>query len=434
MMPKIHPRILNPRCRSRSMATDTKAVLGINSLPVPRPQLVVLEPGEVSGPAATGLAETGHDEPAEGWGGGEVSEKILPVRRGESSSRPSWDILASMASSDRESDAGAGAATRDGISAFIARVLDQLMLSAWLPAALLTASLAVLLQFRSAKSVNLLDAVRSLTSNPVRVLVLVVPALIIATVVTQAFSFEAIKTLEGYWHRPGPSSWTRNLMIRRQVRKREAIGRRKQKAYEQAFFAVRGRMIDAGISFNVLNAIEAGMHNRAIPPLKKAELTQLANMDWRSQCDAWRLAKIDSLIDTELTYPIPSRILPTRLGNLIRATEDQLHTTDGDVEGFALQRYDKMPPGIQAEHDQFRNRLDMYCTMVFVSASIAVLTPALLVGRSITVTSIAIICAGFAALSFASYRAALASARGYCDALRQMDRIYPTGEEIVEVA
>ena len=308
------------------------------------------------------------------------------------------------------------------------------MLSAWLPAALLTASLAILLQFRSARSVNILNAVRALTSDPIRVLVLVIPALVIATVVTQAFSFEAIRTLEGYWHRRGPASLARTLMIRRHVRKKEAIIRRKQKAYERAFFTVRGQMIDAGVSFNVLNAIEAGMHNREVPPLKKAELAELEEIDWRASCEAWQLAKIDSLINAELAYPTTSRILPTRLGNLMRATEDKLHIGDDDVQGFAIQRYDKAPKGVQVEHDQFRNRLDMYCILVFVSASLAVFAPALLFGRGIALVAITVICAGFAALSIASYLAALASANGYCEALRQMDQISLAEKKLEEVA
>jgi hypothetical protein len=76
----------------------------------------------------------------------------------------------------------------DGVSAFIAGVLDQLSLSAWLPAGLLTAGIAVLLQFRSSGSVDVLKAVMELTSDPVRVLVIMVPLLVLATVVTQAFA------------------------------------------------------------------------------------------------------------------------------------------------------------------------------------------------------------------------------------------------------
>ncbi|HET9896073.1 MAG TPA: hypothetical protein VFQ44_14190, partial [Streptosporangiaceae bacterium] len=107
----------------------------------------------------------------------------------------------------------------DGVSAFVARVLDQLTVSAWLPAALLTVGVAILLQFRGSGSVNVLLAVMDLTRDPV--LVIMIPLLVLATVVTQAFAFEAIRTLEGYWS--GPASLLRTLMIRWHVRRRRVL-------------------------------------------------------------------------------------------------------------------------------------------------------------------------------------------------------------------
>jgi hypothetical protein len=150
------------------------------------------------------------------------NQKALQLRRGGDQKRTSYEILAPMESptlaSDTDSDASA--ASPGGISAFIARVLDQLTLSAWLPAAFLTASVAILLQFRSARSANVLNAVRELTANPVQVLVIIIPLLVIAAVVTQAFSFEAIRALEGYWPGRGLIGLARTLMIRRHVRRK----------------------------------------------------------------------------------------------------------------------------------------------------------------------------------------------------------------------
>ncbi len=115
-----------------------------------------------------------------------------------------------MGSPSQQSDSESISVSPDGISAFVARVLDQLTLSAWLPAALLTASVGVLLEFRNLRSVDLLSAVTALTADPLRVLVITIPVLILATVVTQAFSFEAIRTLEGYWSWPLACLWLRS--------------------------------------------------------------------------------------------------------------------------------------------------------------------------------------------------------------------------------
>ena len=63
----------------------------------------------------------------------------------------------------------------------------------------------------------------------------------------------------------------------------------------------------------------------------------------------------------------------------------------------------------------------MYCILVFVSGLLAVCTPVLLIGRSIRIWEIIVLLGGFALVSFASYQAAIASAKGYCVALKQID-------------
>jgi hypothetical protein len=113
--------------------------------------------------------------------------------------------------------------------------------------------------------------------------------------------------------------------------------------------------------------------------------------------------------------------LPTKLGNLLRATEDKLKNSGNDLEGFVLRNYAAAPRLVQMQHDQFRNRLEMYCTLVFVSVSLVVLTLAILLGSGISAASIVIICGIFATLSATSYLAAIASAGGYCAALKEMD-------------
>lgn len=321
-------------------------------------------------------------------------------------------------------DAAAG--TADSISAFVARVLDQLSLSAWLPAAFLTASLSLLLQFRADKSASPLRAVRDLTADPVRVLVLIVPVLVLATVVTQAFSFEAIRALEGYWYRRGPASFARKVMIKRQVSKAEALTRRRERASEAAWYSVETRILRDSLPLLVVSAMKVKALEIELVeplPLTDEQRRQFEQNDWENWCDAWRIAQIEHLRDAEESYPLKrQRILPTKLGNLIRATEDQLKNAADDVQGFALRRYAQAPALVQAEHDKFRSRLDMYCTLVSVSAVLLILTPLILAHSGIRIAEVIIISVGFGVLSRASYLAAIASARGYCAALKEMDK------------
>lgn len=63
-------------------------------------------------------------------------------------------------------------------------------------------------------------------------------------------------------------------------------------------------------------------------------------------------------------YPKPGRMLPTRLGNVLRTHEDQ--TQRQRVETFVLEIYELLPQTLRVQHDEQRNRLDLYCSMIFV--------------------------------------------------------------------
>lgn len=313
---------------------------------------------------------------------------------------------------------GSASPSPDGVSAFFARILNQLTLSTWLPAAFFTVSVAALVQFRNTGSVS----AQALTVDPMRMLLVIIPLLVMTTVAMQAFSFEAIRILEGYWRRRGIASLARTLMIRRHLHRKLAIANRRHKASETAFYAARHRMLKNGIPFQIVNAVEAQILRIEPPSLTGEESAKLARINWRSSCDAWHLARIDHLLNEEKAYPATSRILPTKLGNLIRATEDRLKTTDDDLEGFALQRYAMVPSPVQRQHDRFRSRLGMYCHLVFASAALLILTPVILLGSHIDDVAVATISCTFAVISWASYLAALSSASGYCLTLNQMDQ------------
>jgi len=309
-----------------------------------------------------------------------------------------------------------------GVSAFVARVLNQLSISAWLPSAFLTIAGSFLLQFKAQGSLNLAHAATSLTKNPATVLILAIPVLVSSTLVTQAFSFEAIQILEGYWRRAGVTSFVRNLMIRWHVHRKTSLRTRRKKACAKAFASARPRLLEAKVPHPIVDALEAKALGTDPPPLAPEYVDRLNSMTWRSRCNAWELARVDHLLTAEEGYPQTSRILPTRLGNLIRATEDDLnHVVDQDLEGFVLRQRGNIPIRVQQQHDEFRARLEMYCILVFVSGLLAACTLGLLIERSIPIWEILAVSGGFAAISFASYQAAIASAKGYCVALKQID-------------
>ena len=94
----------------------------------------------------------------------------------------------------------------------------------------------------------------------------------------------------------------------------------------------------------------------------------------------------------------------------------------GDLEGFILRNYELIPERLRAQVSDFRTRLNMYCTLVLAWALLA------LGGAAATwryegflhVTTVATvgICL---TLVWASYTAAVSSARGYGAALLAAD-------------
>jgi hypothetical protein len=303
------------------------------------------------------------------------------------------------------------------------KLLQTLTFSAWIGALLFTASVVLLLQFRSARSVNIPNALQALTAKPISAFLIMVLSLSIVTIVTQVFSVDAIAILEGDWGRNRLARLARRLMIQWHVHRKNEIDRRLQQAYEEAFSPAKPRMLTADIPVTVVNALEAEVYGQESPPLTPEEENIFRGTSWRNWADAWRLARIDDLLSDADAYPVFSRVMPTKLGNLLRATEDRLMHMYDNLARFVLLRRDFVARRVQMQHDQSRNRLQIYCTLVLISASLIVLTPVILLGRGINAAEIAIISGIFAALSLASYRAAIASARGYCVTLEEMDKV-----------
>jgi len=321
-----------------------------------------------------------------------------------------------------------------GVSAFVARVLDQLALSAWLPAAFLVTGIAVLLEFRSTKSASIPTAVEKLTAHSLQLLVLMIPLLVLATVVTQAFSFEAFRALEGYWRRRGIVSLAYRYMSGRHLRRKRAIIERHQREKVTAFIDALPRVLydNEEVNGRVVKAVVSALADRGddSPELqgKDAAVFDRTMDHWRDQVKAWRLARVDRFLDEENSYPEDSRILPTRLGNLMRSTEDNLKQAHGDVQSFVHRQRDTVSYRVQIQHDQFRTRLDMYCTLVFVSVALAALAPAILAGK-VDIVAVAVTTGSFVAMAVTSYLAAIASARGYCTILKMMDKPTPAPAE-----
>lgn len=328
----------------------------------------------------------------------------------------------------------------EGLSAFASRVLGQLSLSAWLPAAFCTVVITVLLSMRFLGTLSLRDAIASIVRDPWAFLLLAGPILVCATLLIQAFSFEAIRFLEGYSQAPLIGRPLNAALIRIQLALLGASQRSRGTLVRRAWRDSRSRWIDAGFDHQLVAALEADAHETTRPILDESQRDEILDLEWWHRADPWLLARIDHRRARIAEFPsLRSRTLPTRLGNLLRATEDELSQAANDVEGFVMRLRGKAPTRLRIQHDQFRTRLDMYCVLTLGSFNLAWISPLILWnvpsspsplfmeigGLSVTedmATKFAIV-ASMLMISLASYKAAIASARGYVTILRQMDRL-----------
>lgn len=327
-------------------------------------------------------------------------------------SAPSAGVETSSTGDDTAPDLG-------GVSAFAAKVLDQLSLSAWLPGAFFAVSTTVMAQFARRGDIDLAQVVTDVADQWVTVLVWTVPTLLISVLVIQASSFAAIQFLEGYGGARGPGRWMRSGLIRWQARGLDRLERRIRSTRRRAFDASVDRWSDQPAE--VVMALRAAAYGLDEPDLSEKHRAAYEDLDWRTESDAWRMARLEEMEARVEEFPARHRVLPTRLGNVLRSTEDGLSNARGDISQFALRRRPLLPARVQAQHDQFRARLDMYATLTVVSALLGVLSFALLVLADVGWWKAAVVVAAYVGFAGVSYRASVASARGYCTILRVMD-------------
>lgn len=104
--------------------------------------------------------------------------------------------------------------------------------------------------------------------------------------------------------------------------------------------------------------------------LEKPIRLKALQIPWERYASADHLRRRINLDKKLRDYPRPNRCLPTRLGNILRAHEDQIDKSR--VETFVLDLYDTLPLTLRTLYDENRNRLDLYASMIFVELLVTV--------------------------------------------------------------
>jgi hypothetical protein len=263
----------------------------------------------------------------------------------------------------------------------------------------------------------------ALTAKPLGILVVLLFALVLAAMVSQAFSFGAIRFLEGYW---GPllRLGVFTLLVRAKERKLARLQARQYRLETGAFLAALAPMLGDVDPHVVFIHIQRQYYPKANQQWTDEQLADAADNDWGHHIPAAHNEKILATTKKIDEFPPRNRLMPTKLGNILRTTEEKLHRDkDEDLQGFVLRRRGLITPRLVVHHDQFRTRLDMYCTLVVVFALLAALGGILFTTSPMPLSGTVIVVAVFVGMAITSYSAAIASARGYCLALLQIDAL-----------
>src|SRR3954451_9023763 len=256
----------------------------------------------------------------------------------------------------------------DGLSAFAARVLDQLSVSAWLPAGVLVAGLFVVvkLRFNDCRAYQTLADLGD-TGGPT--LFMLTGAVVLLTTVTQAFEFGSIRVLEGYWGDGALANVLARACVWQPTRRRESATRRRQAYRVQAFESARPKLVKANVAPEVIAYLAATVRREPKPGLNDSDRQELNRVDWRHYASAATMRRLDEFDRRIKALPRGHRVMPTRLGNVLRAYEDKANEhLRGSVSGMVQRVYHRLPAHIQIELDQYRNRIGLYSTLVAVSA------------------------------------------------------------------
>jgi hypothetical protein len=266
-----------------------------------------------------------------------------------------------------------------GLSQFFMRILDQLSLSSWLPATFLVGVSLLLVKIDSQEQMSVSGALADFSRQDVGVLVIVFFGLIIFAMITQAFEFAAIRIPEGYWAHIFSLFGVTRFFVELQRLRRRFCDYRARRLRKRAFRKAREGLLDHRIDYQVLLTIQSRVYGEKPPDDPCGVLAAKADVvRWERYVSPSLMRAVEAADRANEAWPTMDRLMPTRLGNVLRSTEDAIDVGDGSLRTFVIRYWHLLSPEQQLLHNQYRNRLNLYCSMVFVCAALLALGGVLL--------------------------------------------------------
>lgn len=313
-----------------------------------------------------------------------------------------------------------------GLSELLSRVLEQLSATSWLPSAMLVGNGALLVMFQWLGRVSPVEVVGILVRQPVASIFVWLFALVLITIIAQAFERQAVFALEGDWSSFGVPGMLRRWRVSRNLRHRDRLETRFQEVNTKIIDQVRRISAEALAVANSPHSNEERL-TAVARLIRWEELTDVPEslednartIAWERFCDP-RLYVTRSRLRTVLDdYPEDDwEVLPTRLGNRLTAGYNRLAALGAHETDFVISNIDHLSSRLRRNHDVSRGRLDMYCSLVFVYVGLAAAAQVVLrletgnpdVHIGISEMTVDVICGIYLVLAWLNYQAALRAA------------------------
>ena len=126
---------------------------------------------------------------------------------------------------------------------------------------------------------------------------------------------------------------------------------------------------------------------------------------------------MDRTLEKLSEFPQTNHLLPTRLGNVLRVAKDQAPSVSTQST-VLLTRFDEVPAELRSNHDRYRSRIDMFCSLVAVFALLfTIVAVAAIVFRNQWGLRTGLM-SGYLIAAVLAYHAAVANVSAYAAALQ----------------
>jgi hypothetical protein len=319
---------------------------------------------------------------------------------------------------------------KNGLSQFAMRILDQLSLTSWLPATFLVGTSLFLFKLASMKPIDISRALEDLSNQNFGVLVVVFLGVVTSAMVIQAFEFSAIRTLEGYWpyffSRVGITRWRVGVM----GRKRKRALKKSRERLEAAFQEAQERLLAMeGVEWAVVRQLRELVLNPSPRMSADGEVVRAARqLEWQAFSAPRLLRAMEAAQRARDGWPAAHRVMPTRLGNTLRSSEDRLNVGSEGLRTYVIRHWHLLSSEQKRLHSRYRDRLDLYCEMVLVCSSLAVLSAAVFATGHRHWEPLFVAVALLGMLALVCYRAAIHAATAYGEMLKLVEQLRTTAD------